>query len=166
MSTIKIDAEDILKKALEVVKAKLPEEIAKLNTRKGDALVLTDLDATAFYFAAMPDAAFNFQEFCVYGFNTNPALEGIQKDNNIKPLNLYFEIVCQDAGDSADLSYIFKLMRYSSALEQVFLNNSEKIMQGYGNLQVVQLEPSGLFSLDGKTIRSAGVGISARITAR
>lgn len=163
---MKIDTEYIFKRALERVQAELNSEILAVNTNKGDTLVLPDIAADAYFFASIPNAAFNYANFVVYGFLANPQVEAAQEDNNLKELNLYFEVVSVDAGENPAQNVIYKLMRYATALENLFLKSSDKIMQGYGKIQVTTLVPSGLFSLNGKMVRSAGVSVTARITAR
>jgi hypothetical protein len=158
------DTERVLKNAVEIVKAKLGAEITAVDTEKND-FKLAPIDAKAFYFGQLPKA-FNYNPMLVYGFENNPTLESAQLDNHIKVISLYFEVVIVDGGSKDDENIIYKLLRYSRALENVFIKNYPKIMEGYGNIQVTSLVPTTLFSLDGKMVRSAGVSVTARITAR
>ena len=158
-----IDLEVILKNALSVMQEKLPAEITAVNTRKGDSL-LTSIPNDAYFFGQMPKV-FNYSTFMVYGF-ADSEIAAFQQDNNLKVIRLYFEAVTVDNGDSFDNNIFYKLLRYSSAIESVFLKNSEKIMQGYGKLEVTALTPTTLFGQGNKVVRSSGAQIVARITAR
>lgn len=162
---MKFEIEDVLRNCLLKVQEKLADQIAIVNGQRVDFAIL-DIPTDAYFFASMPKAAFNYRQFVVYGFLNDPQVESGQADNNIKVINLYFEVVSVDAGENPAENVVYQLMRYSTALEEVFLKNSAKIMQGYGNLQVSTLSPSSLFNVDGKMIRSAGVSVTARITAR
>lgn len=158
------DTEQVLKNCFLKVKEKLNAEIAAINTEKGDFEIAPINDA-AYYFAQIPKA-FNYNPFVVYGFDNPPAIDAAQADNHIKPITMYFEIVLVDGGSKEDQNIIYKLLRYSRALENVFNKNHSKIMEGFGNIQITGLVPTTLFSMEGKTVRSAGVSVTARITSR
>ncbi len=163
---MKFDIESVLKNAVTLVSAQMNTEIGLINTAKGDSLSVPNIPADAYFFASIPKAAFNYKDFVVYGFLANPTIIGAQEDNNIKTIQLFFEVVSVDAGENFDQNVIYKLLRYSAALESIFLKNSSKLMEGCGKVSVETLVPSSLFSVDGKMIRSAGVSVTARITAR
>lgn len=159
------DTETVLKNAIAMVKLKLNDELAVINTEKGD-WDIANLNAAAYYFGQIPKGAFNYNPFAVYGFLGDPTFDASQPDNHIKVIPLFFEVVLVDGGNKDDENIIYKLLRYSRALENVFNKNHSKIMEGYGNIQVTSLAPTTLFNLDGKIVRSAGVSVTARITAR
>lgn len=161
----RFDTEQVLKAALSVVKLKLNPEITLINAEKGD-FTLDPVNDKAYYFASMPKGAFNYNPFVVYGFLANPTTESAQPDNSIKSIELYFEIVLVDSGAKDEENIIYKLLRYSRSLEEIFNKNHDKIMQGFGNIQVTSLSPTTIFNLDGKIVRSAGVSVTAKITAR
>lgn len=158
------DTERVLKNAFEVMKARINEEITLINVEKNDFAILP-INEKGMYFGQLPKA-FNYNPMLVYGFEGNPQLEAAQANNHIKSINLYFEVVLVDGGAKEDENIIYKLLRYSRALENVFAIYHSKIMEGYGSIQVNTLVPTTLFTVDGKTVRSAGVSVTAKITAR
>ena len=163
---MKMDIEKIFDDIVTLVREQLNTEIELINAEKDDTLKLETITDKAHFFSSLPQAAFNYTHFLVFSFSNNPTVESQQGDNNIKAINLTFEVVAQDKGQSYDRNLIKRLMRYSTALENIFLKNQGRVMQGYGKLEVTALVPSGLFAVDGKYIRSAGVSVTARITAR
>jgi hypothetical protein len=158
------DTEVLLKTALSTVQSLMNSEITALNTEKADFEVAS-VNASAYYFGSLPKV-WNHNPMIVYGIDSQPTLEAVQDDNAVKPVILYFEVVLVDGGSKEDENIIYKLLRYSRVLEDIFQKNSGKIMQGYGTLKVTGLAPTSLFSADGKLVRSAGVTVTARITAR
>lgn len=158
-----MDTETILKNAVDLVQTKLGAEITAVNTAKGDSL-LTAIPNDAYFFAQVPKV-FNYPTFMVYGF-ADTEISAAQADNNLRVIRIYFEVVSVDSGDVFDKNIIYKLLRYSQALERVFLKNPDKVTQGYGKLEVSQLVPATLFGQGNKTVRSSGVQVVARITAR
>jgi len=159
------DTEQVLKNSIAVVKLVLNTDITTINNEKAD-FTIPSINAAAYYFGQIPKGAFNYNPFVVYGFLDNPSLEATQTDNHIKVIQMYFEVVLVDGGNKDDENIIYRLLRYARALENVFNKNHFKIMEGYGNIQVTNLAPTTLFSLDGKVVRSAGVSVTARITSR
>jgi len=161
-----IDTEWVLKQIVDMVLANLPGEIDLMNSTRTD-FQLPQIPAEAFFFSALHRAAFNYEQFVVFGFSNAPTYASAQEDNAVKQIELFFEVVASDAGESFESNVVYKLLRYSKVLENVFLKNSDKAMQGYGRIQVSTLVPSTLYSgADGKPIRSAGVSVVAHITAR
>lgn len=160
----RFDTETLIKKCLTLVQAELNTKIQEINTEKGDFEIDT-IEPGAYYFAQLPAEVYNYSAFVVYGFMNNPTLESSNEFNQIKSLEIFFEVVSVDAGENEGQNVIYKLLRYSRALEDIFNKNFSKIMEGYGKIQVSNLTPTTLFSMEGKTVRSAGVSVTARITS-
>ena len=68
-----------------------------------------------------------------------------------------------DDGDTSNENVMWRLMRYSRALEEVIFKNYHKI-DSRVKIRVKSLEPTS-FVLEGNLFRSAGINVVASLTA-
>lgn len=157
------DTEAFLKQLENVYQTNLNNEITLIDTEKSD-FVLDKIDANAWYFQNLNNEVFSYDRFIVWGLENSPEVTSQQSDNFIKNIKVFIELAMQDGGEVADENIVWQLLRYTRALESVAFKNFDKFQSRGAKIQVESLVPTS-FSLDGKLFRSAGVNISASLTA-
>lgn len=158
------DVERFIKDVKSLYKEKLNAEILLVDADKND-YVLDPIDSDAWYVNNINEGIWNYNEFVVLALRQNPNGEVSQNDNMIKRITIDIEVVAVDAGedDDNDLSLFWRLLRYTRALEQVAYKNFDKF-QGVTKSQVQSLIPINI-NIDGKPFKSAGISLSASLTA-
>lgn len=148
----------------------LNTKIAEINTEKN---TMTDETEDNFSIALIPDGGVYFQQlpdlnsyqhFVMFGLADIQILEA-QNDGHIQKVSLFVEVVLVDAGDVQNESQIFKLLRYMRSLQELFIDNFDKI-RGFGKLTVDSLPPTITELNTGGRLNSAGVIVSASIGIR
>jgi len=156
------DTETFLRDLETVYKANLNTRIAAINAEKAD-FNINNINANAWYFQNMNSDIFSYDEFIVWGLSKPPDVEVFQNDNYLKIVKVFIEVVIPDAGETSTENIIWKLLRYTRALEEVAFKNFDKF-QGVAKTSVESLLPTS-FELDGKMFRSSGISISAAMSA-
>ncbi len=150
------DIEDYIKDLRDLYIAQLNTEIGIVNTAKGDFTIAT-INASAWYLTRLPKI-FSYEQFIVWGLDETP-LTDRQENSGMQTIRTFFEVVLADAGEKESESVVFKLLRYTRALQQVLNKNPNKF-RGIAHPVVDRLEPTQ-FDVLGKLYHSAGVSIKA-----
>lgn len=158
----KYDTEQFLKDLVTLYKANLNTQITALNTEKGDFDIDT-IESDAWYFQNLNDNVFNNTVFIAYGLEANAKVSEPQSTNYVKEISVFIEACMADNGDTSSENVMWQLLRYTRALEEVAFKNYQKI-DSRVKIRVKNLEPTS-FLLDGRLFRSAGINISAALTA-
>lgn len=155
---MKYDLEAFLRDLEAVFKANLNTEIGLLNTEKGD-FTLDTIHANAWYMNQIP-RVWSYSPFIVWGISASPETTDRQEGNRIRRVGTFFEVVVPESQNTNE-SLFWKLLRYSRALEEVAIKNSDKF-RSYAKLQVDQSMPV-TFSIEGisKPLRSCGITVQA-----
>lgn len=156
------DTECFISKASELMKAKLNDELALIDTEKGD-YIIDKINPNAWPFQNLNDEVFSYSNFCIWGLYDQPKQTDTLNNNSIKEIKLFFEVVTTDDGGPINENVFYRMLRYQRALESVAHKNFNKIWSGV-KIKVDSLTPSS-FDLDGKTFRTSGILISAALTA-
>jgi len=158
----KYDTESFLKQLITLLKANLNTQISAINTEKADFSIDT-IDDDAWYFQNLNDNVFNNTVFVAYGIEANAKVSEPQQDNYVKEISVFIEVSMSDDGDTTNENVMWRLLRYTRALEEVVFKNYQKI-DSRAKLRVKNLEPTS-FSLEGRLFRSAGINVTAALTA-
>lgn len=137
-------------------------EVTAINSEKGDSL-LSDISSEAWFFQNLNEDVWNYEQFIIYGLSPTQDVNDSIPGNYIKTVNMFYEVVIQEDGSQGDDNQFKKLLRYSRVFETLAFKNFDSI-QGHAKIKVTSLAPTS-FSLDGKFLRSAGINLTASITA-
>jgi len=159
------DVEQFLRDIETLYKAKLNDEIAVINAEKTD-FTLSDISDNAWYFQELAKQAFSYKNFVVYGILDDPRTLDTMSDNYIREVKVFLEVVIPVDGGKKTEAEIYKLLRYSRALESVALKNYDRLSRRVTRLKFETLKPNMIDIDDRLRIRSAGIVISAALTAR
>lgn|SRR4030043_547671 len=158
------DLETFLKEFESVFKTNLNTKIIALNTEKGD-FTIEQINDNAWYFGNINSSVFSYPQFAVWGIDntSRERVESQQFDNFIKTIQVYIEIVIADTGELDTPNMMWRMLRYTRCLESIAFQNFDKF-QGKAKMTIENLLPTS-FEIDGKIFRSAGISLTARMTA-
>jgi hypothetical protein len=169
MAKYKYDAEMFLVDVRNIFRANLNDRIDLINTEKQtitsgteDDFAIDKISDKAWYLSHVPKVM-NYEQFVCWGLD-DVTIEQAQPDGAKQKITVFVEVVIPDKGEKYRESTIYKLLRYSRALQDIALKNFDKI-QGYGSIQVESLSPT-LVSIDGKMLRTSGINVSASFGLR
>lgn len=160
------DVEELLRDLADVCKAKLNTRLAAITAEKvaqNPSDALTTL-------AQVPDGAYFFQSldksraaahpvFMFWGLE-DPVADGAGP-YTIERLSIFFIVVVKDTAEQEN--YMWRLMRYSRALKEIFEENFSKNRGGV-KLSVSSLSPVGFDALGMPgSFKAVGVRLSATI---
>lgn len=134
-----------------------------LTDEVGDNFDIDVIPDGGFYFQQLPDLS-SYQHFLMFGLADIQVLEA-QNDAHIQKVSLFVEVVLVDDGSVQNESQIFKLLRYTRSLQEIFIDNFDKI-RGFGKLTVDSLPPTITELNTGGRLNSAGVIVSASFGIR
>lgn len=165
----KYDAELFLEDIEKVFKSKLNNQIALINDEKQNRspglngkFDISPINDDAWYFNHIPNV-WSYPQFIVWGLQ-DVSFQRPQSDASIEKFIAFIEVAITDDGSVPNEQFIYKLLRYSRALQDVANKNFDSI-RGYGKLQVEGLSPA-LVSISDKTLRISGITITASIGTR
>lgn len=165
----KYDAERFIKDIEILFKANLNTKISEINTEKNtetpethDNYTLQTIGNDFWYLQHLP-RTWSGKQFIVFGFSEIRLLEQ-QEDNAVQQMKVFIEAVIPDAGDSRRKGNIFKSLRYTRALQEIAIENFDKI-RSFGKLKIDTLTPTSII-VGNKQLLSSGVEITASITVR
>lgn len=158
------DTEQVIFDIEALFKSKLNTEIGLVNTEKSDSIVLVTIPTNTYVFSNFPSEIVNYEVCVVWGIEPNDSVNEENEINYIESTNLTYEVCLSDAGELDRGEILRRLLRYTKALKNVVMKNTD-VLQGYGKVKVRALEPSG-FAINKQMFLSAGIGITATITAR
>lgn len=160
----KYDIELFVTDIVSIFKSALNTKITAVNLEKqnntsetGDNFDISSINANAWYFHNLP-SVWSYPHFVVYGLQ-NIALESSQYDGHLQTVSVFIEVAIVDEGEADNESQIYKLLRYTRCLQEVALENFDKL-RGYGKLTVNSLPPT-LVEVSGKRLKTAGINVSA-----
>lgn len=157
-----VDLELVLKKTSDLMKAKLNDSIDCINTAKGD-YEIDNINDDAWYFENLGDEVFSYANFIVWGLYNQPEITDNNFNNSMRTIKMFFEVCLPDDGSPIAENVVYKLLRYTRALERVIHQNYDKILSGV-KFKVNVLSPTS-FKLDNLTYRAAGISIETAISA-
>jgi len=162
------DVELFISDVRNILTSNLDAKITAINAEKastaetGDDFAIDLIPSSAYYFHQIP-AVWSYKQFLIYGLQDLKINEA-QHDNHVQKVSLFVEVALIDKGEKQNESQIFKLLRYTRSLQEIFLENFDKI-RSYGKLTVDSLPPT-LIEVNGKRLKSAGVVVSASFSIR
>lgn len=169
MSNPKYDAERFIFDIEALFKANLNTKITAINTEKNTLTTETSDDfdvqtiGDSFWYLQHLPKTWSAKQFIVYGFN-DIVLKDQQEDNAVQEMQVFIEAVIPDSGDTRQKGNIFKSLRYTRALQEVAMENFDKI-RSFGKLKINTLVPTTVV-VGNKQLLSSGIVITASITVR
>lgn len=170
MAKFTYDIELFISDVRKILVNNLNTKITAINTEKNTLTDETEdnfnidlIPDNAFYFQQLPDVN-SYQHFLMYGIADIKILEP-QNDGHIQNISLFVEVALVDDGNVQIQSQIFKLLRYTRSLQEIFIANFDSI-RGFGKLTVESLPPTIIELNTGGRLNSAGVIVSASIGIR
>ncbi|MCP3684538.1 MAG: hypothetical protein GY861_17875 [bacterium] len=169
MAAFKYDVESLLIDVKKIFRDNLNDKIDCINTEKttitpetDDDFSISRISTSAWYMNHIP-TVHSYPQFVCWGLR-DIDLEQNQFDGAKQNVTIFIEVVIPDRGEQLKESTIFQLLRYTRALQDIALENFDKI-RGYGNIQVDSLSPT-LVDISGKMLRMSGINITASIGIR
>ena len=162
MAKAQYDTEQFVKDVITVFKANLNTEITALNTEKAD-FDIEQINADAWFFETFGQDALSYNQCVVYGFDDVPEVDEPQEDVFNREVALFIEVVMPDSGELTAENFVYQLLRYARALETVARKNFDAY-QGRTRTKVTALQPL-TFQRGGKTVRAAGIRLTASMTS-
>jgi hypothetical protein len=160
----KYDIELFIKDVKSILTTNLNNKITAINTEKNnqtdetsDNFSISLIPTNGYYFQQLPDVR-SYQHFVIYGLYDIKIRESLA-GGHLQDVSIFIEVVLADTGDIRDKSQIYKLLRYTRSLQEVFNENFDKI-RGYGQLKIESLPPT-IIQVDGTTLNSSGVVVTA-----
>lgn len=154
------DTESMMRDLIAKFQANLNTEIGLINTEKADFTIPT-INADAWYLNQLP-RTFSYKQFVVWGIEEQPVTD-TQPGNRISNFKFFFEVVLTDDGAKESEALVWKLLRYTRALEEVARKNFD-MFQGRAKAKTQALSPT-TFAINGKLYRAAGIRIEASLNA-
>lgn len=165
----KYDAELFLEDIGNIFKTNLNDQIDLINDEKNnrspglnDKFDIDKVSDKAWYLNHIPNV-WSYSPFIVWGL-ASTSYDSVQEDGALQELTAFIEIALQDTGDKPTQEFIFRLLRYSRALQDVAMKNFDKI-RSYGKIRVEGLSPT-LVDISDKRLRISGITITASIGLR
>jgi hypothetical protein len=169
MAKFKYDVELFITDIEKVFKDNLNTCIDAINLEKqtltpetNDNFNIARISDDAWYFNHIP-TIWSYPQMIIWGIEDITILNK-QADGASQKVTAFFEVGIPDKGDVINQSYIYKLLRYSRALQDIALKNFDGI-RSYGHVQVESLSPA-LVSISDKKLRISGINISATFGLR
>jgi len=169
MANFKYDVELFLTDIEKIFKANLNNCIDAINLEKqtitpeaNDNFNIAHINDKAWYFEHIP-SVWSYPQFIVWGIDDIQVLNA-QPDGASQKVTVFIEVGIPDDGSIINQSFIYKLLRYSRALQDIALKNFDGV-RGYGTIQVETLSPA-LVSISDKKLRISGINISATFGLR
>ncbi len=154
------DIEELLRDLLEVCKANLNTKLAALDAEKNDGITLLTVPDEAYFFQSLEKArAAPYNAFVFWGLD-DPTPDG-HGPYTLENLGIFFIVVVRDTAETEN--YLFRLMRYSRAMKEIFEQNFSK-NRGRVKLSVQNLSPVGFDALGMPgSFKAVGVRLSGTI---
>lgn len=169
MAAFKYDVELLLTDVKNIFQSKLNDKIDCINLEKqtitpetNDDFAINKINDKAWFFNHIP-LVWNYPQFVLWGIESIDIVQS-QPDGARQKITIFIEVGIPDDGRPINESTIYKLLRYSRALQDVSMENFDKI-RSYGSLQVESLSPA-LVNIGDKKLRISGINISATIGLR
>ena len=156
------DTEQFLKDVETKFKSKISGKITALNTEKGD-FNLDDITESQFFIEHIPQI-WNYPVIIVWTINETRQ-QTRQNDNLLKSIEVDYNVLLSDSGNSKDQSWFWKLLRYSRALADIAHENFDSY-QGVTKTQIEDLLPTSWTVSPQKVLRAGGIRIIASFTDR
>ena len=153
----KIDIEVVENKILGFVQNDFPAKIAEINLEKKDDL-LTTIPNTR-YFPDFYQSELNFSKFIHYGIK-NSEVEATSGDFGTT-WTIFYHIILQDLNNLSTIRN--QILRYTRALHEIIIDNSEKISR-YATLPKISvLTPQNLVDITDTPYKRGGVNFEITI---
>jgi len=163
------DVELLLTDVKTIFQTNLNDKIDFINLEKAnrtpetnDDFAISRIPDRAWYFNHIP-TVWSYNQFILWGIESIDIIQG-QPDGAKQKVTIFIEVAVPDKGEPINESVIYKLLRYSRALQDISMKNFDRI-RSYGSLQVESLSPA-LVSIGDKKLRISGINISATIGLR
>jgi len=170
VSNGKYDVERFLTDVKSIFQTNLNTQIDCINTEKqtiteetNDNFAINRVSDSAWFFQQANTRVFSYPQFVVWGL-LDLSLQAQQHDASLINPTVFIEVCLPDRGEPVNEVIIYKLLRYSRALQEIAEKNFDKL-RGYGKIQVDTLSPA-IVNVDGKKLRCSGIAITALFSSR
>lgn len=160
----KYDIELFLYDLEKIFKDNFNNKVNQINNEKindspiqKDDFAIENINDAAWYFYNIP-SNWSYSKFIVYGLS-DIQLSAQQYDGHIQTVTVFFEVAIMDEGLEPSKSQIYKLLRYTRCLQEIALENFDKIRH-YGKIQVDSLPPT-VVDVSGKILKTSGINVTA-----
>lgn len=169
MPGFKYDVELFLSDIKKIFQANLNDKIDAINLEKqtiteetNDDFAINRISNDAWYFNHLPEV-WSYPQFVVWGLG-DIEIKNSQPDGAMQEVTAFIEVAIPDRGAPRNEAYIYQLLRYSRALQDIALKNFDGL-RGYGKIRVDSLSPT-LVNISDKRLRISGISITAQFGLR
>lgn len=129
---MKYDLENILDDVKTCMTTYLNTKIVAINTEKNDTITLKQVPAEGYFMQTLDERYSNFNPFVFFGISAGIEAEGIGPAVS-KVIPIFITIINFDQNE-ADIAR--RYLRYNRALEEIFLENWDKISNNGTKIKV------------------------------